>query len=208
MALTFSGTTQRLAKGSAILTAYPCSLACWVNVSNLANSSRGAMGVCNTAGSSGCMMYSDTTGHLNADNTGSNVATTTATIGTGAWHHWAAVFASSTSRTIYLDGGNSVNVQNPQNISGLNNTLIGSIYEGAYFDMAGTIAWPGIWNIDLTAAEVSALASGFSPKRIRPASLVSYCWLLGTSPEPDLKGGTYALTGSPTSAANYRILGP
>jgi hypothetical protein len=62
-----------------------------------------------------------------------------------------------------------------------------------------TLADVAIWNVDLTAFEISALAKGARPNIIRPASLVAWWPLDGLqSPEPDLsrnaKNGT--LTGT------------
>lgn len=42
----------------------------------------------------------------------------------------------------------------------------------------GDIAEVGVWDIDLTAAEVASLAKGVSPALVRPQSLVTYLPLI------------------------------
>jgi hypothetical protein len=84
---------------------------------------------------------------------------------------------------------------------------------GAYpfntaFNLAGNLAEVGLWNVGLSAGEITALASGILPYQIRSQSSTGYWPLYGlTSPEPDFSGnanngtltGTTSATGPPTN---------
>jgi hypothetical protein len=206
---------QHLLRGSALLTAYPISFAAWVNVTSLA-ASCGVLGIANPAGggSGGWHLYTDTAGAVWAEVIGSTnvAATTTAHVTTNAWFHVAGVWASATARIAYLSGANKVTgpTTSATAPTGMSNTIVGSIYQNAYFDMVGSIAFAGIWNVALSDADIASLGAGASPRRVRPDALKSYIPLVSSaSPEPDLIGGSYALTGTPTlNAANPRIYDP
>ncbi len=97
------------------------------------------------------------------------------TISAGTWHHGAAVFATTTSRVVYLDGtagtGN-VQLNVPLN---LDNTSFGTTYVGFSFQaFDGDVCECGIWGVALSAPEIAALAAGVSPLSIRPQSLLIY----------------------------------
>lgn len=206
---------QRLARGSALLTAYPISFSAWVYVTSLA-ASCGVLGIANPAGggTGGWHMYTDTAGAVWAEVIGSSnaAATTTAHVTTNAWFHVAATFGSATARIAYLSGANKVTgpTTSVTAATGMSNTLIGSIYQSAYFDMVGSIAFAGIWNVLLSDTDIASLGAGVSPRKVRPDALKSYIPLVsGASPEPDLIGSSYALTGTPTlNASNPRIYAP
>jgi hypothetical protein len=108
---------------------------------------------------------------------GSNSRATSPTRFTlGTWIHGAAVFASTTLRTAYLDGGNPGTNTTSRNPSSITEGYIGSIGTANYAD--GRIAEVGIWNAALTAEEIATLAKGFSPIMIRPYDLVFYAPLI------------------------------
>ena len=61
--------------------------------------------------------------------------------------------------------------------------------------MSGHIAEAAIWNVALTAAEVTVLAKGVSPLFIRRQNLVAYWPLYGLhSPETDFSGNNRVMT--------------
>ena len=99
---------------------------------------------------------------------------------TGAWNHGAAVFASNTSRTIYLNGGGKVeNTTLRGSATGISRTAVGALARStisAFFD--GRVAEAGIWTATLNDDEIAALAKGVSPRFIRPQSLVFYAPLI------------------------------
>ena len=84
--------------------------------------------------------------------------------------------------------------------------VIGSrIFNNVYGQfLSGTISEAAIWSVALTDAEIASLAKGFSPRRIRPQSLVFYAPLLRNL--QDLRKGL-ALTAvnSPTVANHPRV---
>jgi hypothetical protein len=105
------------------------------------------------------------------------------------WYHCAGVFASTTSRTAYVDG--IFAIEDTTSVG--NNTedrisigRAGDSTPGDYF--SGRIAEVAIWNAALTAAEVAALAAGAGPLMVRPQSLVFYLPLVRDN-DVDLVGG-------------------
>lgn len=104
---------------------------------------------------------------------GSIISSTTTITFNGTWHHFCVVCASSTSRTIYLDGGGSATDTASRNPSlnsfalGLRKTTTVLANIGASSQLAET----SLWNVALTASEVASLAAGVSPLCVRPASL-------------------------------------
>ncbi len=102
--------------------------------------------------------------------------TLTGTVVANTWHSLGVVLASSTSRTPYFDGtagGTSVNDRAP---SGVNELRIGMrVRNNSTTDgFSGQISEPAVWDIDLTADEMFALADRISPDQIRSAHRVFY----------------------------------
>lgn len=120
---------------------------------------------------------------------GTGVAATVATASENVWHHVAAVFESTTSRHVYLNGGNKVT--NTTSASpGVNPDVttigrIGGHTPATYW--TGDIAELTVWNVVLTDQEVAILAKGIRSRRLRPINCIAYYPLWGThSPEIDL----------------------
>ena len=139
------------------------------------------------------------------------VATATSSVSQNIWHHAAAVFTSITSRDIYLDGGSKGSNTTSVSPSGLASTKIAILNP-----LSNTVAFKGeiaevaIWNVALTSAEISILASHYSPLFVRPQSLVAYWPIIGrTSPEIDIVGGfNMTLANDPQPTAHPRIIYP
>jgi Concanavalin A-like lectin/glucanases superfamily len=142
----------------------------------------------------------------------SGVGSGVSTAGTGvlgAWAHYGAVFASTTSRTGYLNG-----VPGTPNIASWDTALglskVGFLWSG-YQMATGDIAEAAIWSAALTPDELAALAKGISPILIRPSALHAYWPLAGNLlPEPDLWRNNLALAinGSHPKAAHPRVFNP
>jgi len=120
------------------------------------------------------------------------------------WHHAAGVFASSTSRTAYLDGvagaENTTNIGTQATATAINvgaRTASGGV--AAYFN--GDIAEFGIWNAALTAAEIASLAKGMTCDKVRPQSLVYYAPLVRDL--IDAKGGLTITNNNGATVANH-----
>jgi hypothetical protein len=132
----------------------------------------------------------------------------------GTWAHACAVFASSTSRTAYYNGGNagsettSVSPSPTRFCIGVAEFTPGA---GNYFN--GDIAEVGVWSTDLSAAEVAMLGAGYSPMLVRPQSLVFYAPMFGrggaAGNEEDWSGGlVMTQNSSPAVTDHPRIIYP
>lgn len=148
--------------------------------------------------------------HIRDGNVGSSSAnSTTGVTNTNEWHHGVAVFASTTDRRVYLDGGGKNTDPTNVNPTGVTVARIGRVGITQVDEtFQGRIAEVGIWNVALTDEEAAALAAGAPPTRVRPGSLVRYAPLWGfESPEPDLGGNadTWSLNNGPTTADHAPI---
>lgn len=208
--------SQFLDVGSVAIAGYPLTMACWFwcddtarsqALVSLANSSSHARLELNLAGN---LPYPPPLIAFASDGSSYGYASSSIPYPTNQWAHACAVFTSSTSRTIYLDGGNSgSNTASAPFPGGMNTTSIGrqkTLAVGSY--MSGKIAEAAIWDVALTAGEALELARGKIPYLVRPASLVSYWKLLGrTSPEIDIIGRyELAVTGA-TASDHPRVIG-
>lgn len=126
-----------------------------------------------------------------------------------SWYHLAATFDVSQVVTGYINGANSFS--NTGNAFGsVALAYIG--YQGAIGAMNGTFAFPAIWNVVLSAADIAILAKGASPRRYHPAGLVSYSLMSEVSlpaSEVDLISRTlWTKVSTPAQAVNPRIYPP
>ncbi len=130
------------------------------------------------------------TGSVSARSVASSVAnqSTSSTLVTNrAWTHVAGVFTSS-SRTVYQNGIAGTANNSSSNPSLMTNVTLGARYDGA-LPTNGQIAYPAVWNVALTAAELLQLASGASPLTVRPQNLVLFYPL--NTPGINEVGGNY-----------------
>lgn len=188
-----AASTQHLLVSAAPVTAMPLSMACWFKASDT-TTSRCLMSISDGAGDNAWYRLNirgDVGGdpiEANARNGGANDRFVQSTAGytTSGWYHGCAVFTSTTSRTIYLNGGNSAtDTTSGSAPSGMTTTTIGKRSSANSALMNGVISHATIWNVALTASEAAVLARGASPFTVRPASIVGY-WFLGfSSPEVD-----------------------
>lgn len=139
------------------------------------------------------------------------LAESTSTYTANVWNHAAAVFASSSSRAVYLNGGNKGTDANDVTPGGLDITAIGVRPRSSLFAyVSGRVADAAIWDAALSDAEVASLAAGYAPPLIRPQSLVAYWPLFGNlSPEPDRVGGyDMTLNNAPTKVPHPPVIYP
>jgi len=121
-------------------------------------------------------------------------------------YHCAGVWAASNSRVAFLDGTpgtpGTVNVV-PVGISLIKVAArTSSSTVGAFFN--GRLSNVGIWNIDLSGEEISALAKGMSCEKIRPQNLVFHAPLVRDL--QDARGGlTITNNNAATVATHPRI---
>lgn len=119
------------------------------------------------------------------------------------WGHCAGVFTSATSRIAYFNGTAGVAETTSSTPAGLDRTDIGRLlYEGGVpvNYMSGRIAEPAIWNVALTAAEITSLVRGVSPLLIRPSALIFYAPLIREL--IDVRGGA-TLTATGTTVVDH-----
>lgn len=206
MARNFNGTSARIHVSSAVVTTTPYTMGCWFRTTNMTQ--LGAL--LSLTSSSVSTQYStlffrgdvasDPIDILIEAGGAQNVTRSTTGCTSGKWHHACGVFSAANSRTVYLDGGSSAT--NTTSLSPtINQTEIGAFRSGFWF--AGDIAEVGVWNIDLSAAEIAALAKGVSPALIRPQNLLPHLELIREV--IDVRRGTAFTEVNTTAAAHPRI---
>lgn len=155
-------------------------------------------------------------GFLEVNGGGTADAFATGNFTDAVWHHLGGVSVSNTSRTFYADGvAGTTNTTAITPSGGFRDRVtIGALRSnGSLISTAqGDIAECAIWSVDLSAAEIAALAAGFSPLLIRPAALVFYAPLIGRGdPEQDTRGSLALPYGAgaaaPTVVPHPRVLG-
>lgn len=132
------------------------------------------------------------------------------TFTTSEWNHAAVISAVTASRT-YLNGAVGSDVTySALAFVGSTYLEIGRLIGTQYYH--GRIAEVGVWSAELTAAEVSVLAKGYTPLEVRPQSLIAYYPLGGHYGNYDLDRwkNRYDLTpaNSPTWAEHSRVIYP
>lgn len=197
------------------VTTYPCTISAWYKPSNN-TSNHTIVYIGSTTDSRRFLVYrtgSSGTNLIRASATpdggggGSDAIGTTAITDTTKWYHVAAVFASATSRKVYVDGVIEATDTTAVTTTSLNRYAIGA--RGAPVPTWGVyanakIAEVGVWNIALADNEILQLAKGAKPQWIQPTSLRSYIPLhTGLSPDLDLAGGTIGLTNAPTQSTDH-----
>jgi hypothetical protein len=217
MARSNTGSTSNyLEFAGAALTGAPCTLAAWVYPGNV-TSEMHVIGLTTTGGDNGFLLLTidgSQPGDPVAAYSGGSAypqALTTAGFVANTWQHVAAVFTSASSRAAFLDGGNKgTNGTTSNPIGTIARTTVG-LYRGGStggpFD--GRIAEVGVWDVALSDEEVASLAKGFSPRLVRPGSLVGYYPLIGRySPELDFGNGggrPLTITGTMAQADHCRV---
>jgi hypothetical protein len=208
MARTFTAaSSMRLSAAAIQISAYPFTMSIWFRPNGSTSGGFRTLFALNKADATGFSRYEIYTDlslgvnvfrHDNSNATGG--AVTTAALTSGTWGHCCAVFTSSTSATIYLDGGNSATDTTAVAFDNPDRTTIGQDERGALNYTEGDLAEAAIWDVALTAAEIASLAKKKSPTSVRHGSLVNYAQIIGrNSPEMDVVSGTsFTLVNAPT----------
>lgn len=200
---------QRLSTASAPTTATPNTFSCRFRTTNMTHNGALITITASANNSSYHTLYflgatvGDPIGILDSPAVAPTVLSTTGCT-SGTWHHAGVVRASNSSRTIYLDGGSSATGTATTTPSGLNEMNIGCFKNLGSEAFDGQIAEVGIWNADLTAAEVASLAKGMTCDKIRPQNLVFYAPLVRDL--QDVRGGlTITNNNTATVATHPRV---
>jgi hypothetical protein len=178
-ARSFNGSNQSIVASTAVADV-PMTFACYFKPSGLTGTAI-LVGIFATNDDGHYLIFRGATGGdpLGAVSNDQGVAngeasTGTSSIAAGTWYHGAAVYTSSTSRAVFLNGAKFTN-STSATPSGFGKTSIG-VFAGAsdisFF--AGDIAEVGIWNVALDDENITALAAGFPPIAVRPTALVFY----------------------------------
>ena len=205
-------TTDYLENAAAVLVAVPCTFAAWFRAETVDINQTIMSLMDNGVDTHGMYMEATSSNVISAVTAdgGFKIAFGSTNFSVDTWHHGCAVYASSTSRSAYLDGGGKVEDTVDATPLNIDTTAIGRLSRLSatnYFD--GRIAEVGIWNVALTDNEVISLASGNSPLLVRPLSLQAYWPLYGlNSPEPDLAGSAFNMTVNGPAAANHAPVVP
>lgn len=212
----FNGTNESLGSGTAIVSDYPLTVSAWFRADQLATTKGDEMAIFSINHTSDTLEFfnfriddSNSQNRLQivaVNDAQSENALTTNEITANTWHHAFGVWASSTSRTVILDGDVSSKGTNTNTVDfpTLNNTNIGKLAApGDNFDFFdGRIAEIPAWDVSLADNEATSLSNGVSLYRIRPVDLIHHWPLYGrNSPEPDFIGTVdMTLENSPSQA--------
>ncbi|CAN7516867.1 LamG-like jellyroll fold domain-containing protein [Mesorhizobium caraganae] len=136
----------------------------------------------------------------------------TATVpSTNTWYSFGVAFDSSTLK-VYLNGVNETTDSSvgTSNTTASWLTVLGQVNSAGALDGGsqfsnGEVAEVAVWKAPLDAAEFNALAKAFSPRHIRPASLVAYLPLVRHT--QDLFGLALDEINSPTVTDHPRVIG-
>jgi hypothetical protein len=211
MAYDFNGTNQYLntPAGVKIVNGMPLTMACWFYP--VATTTRYALMyiAADVATFTGGGYFLDANGSAAGDPVfatldpqGNTTAASTSGFSAGAWNHACGVFTSSTSRTVYLNGGNSAtNTVSYTPSSASADLRLARFSDSFSVYLAGRIAEAAVWNAALTAAEVASLAKGMTCNLVRPQSLVFYAPLIRNL--VDVKGGLTLTNNNTATVANH-----
>ncbi len=219
MSLVLNGTSQNLniqpAITAALTLGYPCTYACWYKPNN--NTAQQVLINGSNTGTfpndrssletnSGLLIAYVQNSSFAGGGPASQIPVTI-----GAWNHCVAVFTSRTTRSVYLNGvfatdsGADVGGTGAVAVSSIGSNYHGGLSSPRNF-ANGSIAFPAIWGMTLTAFDVAALynaGTGADPRTVEPQKLLSLLLLSGGTPYLDLVSGlTWSSLGSPTTGAD------
>jgi hypothetical protein len=201
MAYQFTGTSSRyLSTPATTLTAPPLTIAAWCYQSSLAT---GTIASASPATGNYVGILSLVGGPIRLVFGSRDVDTTTSATA-GTWNHAAGVYASTTSKTAYLNGvGNTDTSSLGASIISAPAALVGArrLNGGLAVYYTGLIAEVGIWDVALTPEEIASLAKGMTCDKVRPQSLVYYAPLVRDL--QDVRGGLTITNNNGATVANH-----
>jgi hypothetical protein len=214
MAVLLNGTTDFLTLTPSPVLTPPLTMACWVNDSNVTVESVPISISHTVANNDYYAVVILANGVYRAQQDLNSVGVNAASAGNAVanqWTHVAAVFASTTSRLLYINGVQTSNATSLA-FGSPNTAVIGSIYLGTtppidFFP--GKIAYPSIWSAALLQSEVIALSGYEDPRSVQRSNLVSFLPFQPNAPFKDIISGfTWNVTGSPTLTPDPFVLFP
>lgn len=216
MSSSFTGSnTSYIRCASTPITAAPLTMACWFYSTNN-SAAQIMMSICESADSDrfhlaalGNAAGKNISCFIEANGSSDNTCQTLTGYTVNKWHHAAAVYSSSTSRSVFIDGGSKDTGNNTSYVpQGINEILIGARRSNGSIGAAffGLIAEVGIWNVALTDDEVLSLSKGFTPSLIRPQNLRFYNRLIRNQ-NMDLAQGRTLILSNVSVGDHPRIYG-
>jgi hypothetical protein len=199
---------QYLSVASAPVTVAPVTMSCWFNSSsisqnqslvileNAAGNRRYALQVLGAVAGDPLQFGSASGGTTGAANSSTGYTANT-------WNHACGIEINSASRIVYLNGGNTGTNTTAKNVIDLIELKIGAVNSSGTVvnHMSGLMAEVGIWNAELTAAEIASLAKGMTCDKVRPQSLVFYAPLIRNL--QDASGGLTITNNNTATVANH-----
>lgn len=187
--------------GSMVLTDYPFTLAGWFRVPDIP-APMSFVFIRNAENTSFHSLYYE--GHVQKQvllvsyNSTLGVTRTTASVVPGRWLHVAGVFASPSSRTVYLDGGNSSTDSTNVSLDPIVSFTLGSVSYPERIDVADF----SIFQAALAEEQIQALSAGVPPVLLPQSdSLMTYHNGLSQLNHPGL--GATATSASPLTVTDH-----
>ena len=203
MAYEFNGTNQ-YTSCTAPMTGEPMTIVAWMFVTSTAGIRRQITLGDNTGSHRRGFLLNSGTFQLADVGSLAIVGAAFGTISQNVWFHAAGVFRTATSRTPYVNGvAGSTNTNNRGTLTAPNELSIGAGYAsgviGGFFQ--GRFAEVGVWNVELTLAEIASLAQGMSCDKVCPQSLVFYAPLARDL--IDVRGGRTITNNNGATVVNH-----
>lgn len=202
MAIAFDGTGDYYAYGTKTPSlGYPITMCCWINSASTGVGMRAASFRISSTATQALDIGKNTSNQPLAGifaTTGSSAVGTTA-MAANTWYHLTGVFTANDARRVYLNG---IQEGTDTAARGLTTDTYNRPYAGTRFRTTADLEWNGrlqefaIWDVELSNAEIEALAEGVSPKLIRPSDLYIYSPLIQSNIEIK-QGGTVTTSGTP-----------
>jgi hypothetical protein len=213
MAYSFTAAnSQSLTTSSSPVTDFPCTLACWVQVSS--TSANNVLISLQDSGATSriALSHNGTTNPkrsvqgalFSSSGSFSGICFSTASYSANTWYHAAVTINSSNISTAFFNGAaGGTTGSGAIQPTGVDAVLLGTseISGTKQLFHGGLLAEVGIWNVALTAAEIASLADGMTCDKVRPQSLVFYAPLVRDL--VDVKGGLTITNNNSATVANH-----
>lgn len=211
MAALFDNTSDRLTYGTYTPPSAGTASLWWYPTFTIADGANHFAFSVRNAGSSNYWEFSKNTANNLVFSVGGNATFSVSPTGftQNQWNHCLVTWDdSANTREIFVGGSSLGSSALAFNLSGLAFTLhIGNLRSDVLsVDARGRLAEFAVWDVVLSAGEINALAKGFCPKLIRPASLKRYIPLIREI--PDYKLGETGTNSGVTVADHPPIIYP
>jgi hypothetical protein len=207
MAYSFNGSSDNMEITSALVSATPLTLFARFQPTTVAAGNASIVSVTGSSGSHSFQLRRNGSSieAFSGEGAAGGAASIPGLIANSSYN-CAAIFTSSTSRTIRAGTATSATDTTAVTVTSLDRTNIGARYNagslGAFF--AGLIGEVAIWNVAITSEEFAQLWYGFSPLLIRPDSLVAYFPLVAHADDL-LESRSFTVTGAAPTSTHFAV---